>query len=91
MKVNEKQEICVGQGRVGLRKVLVHTPGPAEKAGKSSKSMVNSAGTPLQEELVAVAAALEAADVNEIKGEETVAVAETTAGDVSEVDRGEPS
>ncbi len=53
--------------------------------------MVNSVGTSLQEELLAVAAALEVADVIELKSEEPVAVTGTTVGDVSGDDRGEPS
>ena len=51
-------------------------PGPAEKAGKSSKSIMNSADALPHEESVAVVAVLEAVDVCEYKvdGKSSLAV-----------------
>lgn len=46
------------------------SPGPAEKAGKSSKLVMNSADASPHEEAVVVVAVLDAVDVFEYKGEE---------------------
>ena len=45
----------------------VHTPGPAEKAGKSSKSITKSADASPHKEAVVVAAVLEAVNVFDFK------------------------
>lgn len=59
---------CFHRWRLGLPRV--HTPGPAEKAGKSSKSMMKSAVAPPHEEAVAVSALLDAVDKFEYKSNE---------------------
>ena len=61
---------CFDKGGYGLRNV--HTPGPAEKAGKSSKSIMKSADASPHEDAVAVAAVLETLDVFEFKREEKI-------------------
>lgn len=52
----------------------VHTPGPAEKAGKSSKLMEKLAGVSPHEEAVAVAAVLKTAAVFERRSDEEVSL-----------------
>lgn len=56
------------QEDMGFRNV--HTPGPAEKAGKSSKSIMNSADASPHEGAEVVAAVLEAVVVFEYKCDE---------------------
>ena len=61
-------EKCFHRWRLGLPSV--HTPGPAEKAGKSSKSMMKSVLASPHEEAVAVSALLEAVTMFEYKSDE---------------------
>ena len=62
----------VAKGGHGLR--IVHTPGPAEKAGKSSKSMMKLADVSPHEGAVAVAELLKTANVFERRGDEEVSL-----------------
>lgn len=64
----------------------VHTPGPAEKVGKSSKSMIKSADALPHEEVVVVAAVLEAVDVSDNNSELVGEGPTVVVGSVGELD-----
>ena len=69
-KFRNMLQLATSRHKGGCEHRKIHTPGPAEKAGKSSKSITKSADASPHKEAVVVAAVLEAVNVFDSKRED---------------------